>query len=234
MVKNLLSSSPSVLPEILRNMFLNEECYRNEVESLRQRVDEQAKENHNLLSQVQTLEIAKADADSSLKALSCKYKALKLQVNEIVTNNSDLCDKCDELEEANSHLSKELQDSKNTLSKFAGSENSLKLMLGSSQRSVHKSGIGYNPNFPKKNQTTFVKSIKRHSPTCFYCGKIGHVKFTCPFRRIEPHILRNTYPYALKGQVRQIWVKKGVRPPNMVDPEYESKFCTWSNSQLRQ
>ena len=36
--------------------------------------------------------------------------------------------------------------------------------------------------------------------------------------------MRNTFPYQLRGQIKHIWVRKGVRPPNMVNPEYESKY----------
>ena len=211
-------------------MFLNEECYRNEIDSLKEKVHELAKENHNLLSQIQTLEVAKADDDSNFKALDSKFKALKLQVKEVVSYNSELSDRYDGLETTNSDLTKKLQDSKTILAKFAGSEQSLNLMLGSCFKSTHRNGIGYNPKFPRKSQTTFVKSGSRHSPKCFYCGKFGHVKFTCPFRRKDPQIVRNSFPYALKGQVRQVWIQKGVRPYNMADLEYESKFYTWSNS----
>jgi hypothetical protein len=215
-------------------MFLNEECYRNEIDSLKAKVHELSKENNNLLSQVQTLEVAKVDDDSNFKALNSQFKALKLQVKEVVSFNSELSDRCDELEKTNSHLTKELQESKTIVTRFANSEQSLNLILGNCFKTNHKHGIGYNPNFPKKSQTTFVKPRNRYFPTCFYCGKVGHIKYTCPFRSKDPQIVRNSFPFALKGQVRQIWVQKGTRPCNMADPEYESKFYTWSNSQLRQ
>ena len=102
-------------------------------------------------------------------------------------------------------------------------------MLGANQPSLNKNGIGYNPKFPMKNQTIFVKAGSRRTPKCFYCGKLGHVKVTCPYRRRDPHIIKNNFPYQLKGQIKQIWVPKGVRPPNMVEPEYGLKYATWTN-----
>ena len=107
------------------------------------------------------------------------------------------------------------------------------MILEGSSPTIHKHGIGYNPNFFKKNNTVFVKARNQNSPKFFYCCKFGHVKLTCPFRRIESYIIKNAFPVQLKGQVRQIWVQKGTRPPNMIDSEYDFKFNTWSRSWAR-
>ena len=124
-----------------------------------------------------------------------------------------------------------LEVSKKNWARYAKSEKTFKMILDS--HSSNKHGIGYNPNFPKKSTTKFVKAQSRHTPTCFHYNHTGHVKWNCPFRRTEPHILRNSFPYQLKGHIKQIWVPKGVRPCNMVDSEYDSKFITWSKSWIR-
>ena len=36
-----------------------------------------------------------------------------------------------------------------------------------------------------------------------------------------------TFPIELSEKIKQIWVPKGTRPPNMVYPEYGPKFVTW-------
>ena len=102
-------------------------------------------------------------------------------------------------------------------------------MLGENQSSLNKHGLGYNKKFSKTNVTTFVKAKKHwHTPTCFYCCKKGHTKITCPYKRRDPQIIKNTYPVNLRDQVKHIWIVKGTRPPNLVHSEYDSKFIAWS------
>ena len=88
-------------------------------------------------------------------------------------------------------------------------------------------------NFPKNTKIVFVKAKRYGAPKCFYCCQIGHVKVTCPFRRIDSQTIKNTFPLQLKGQIKQVWVQKGTRPPNMVDFDYDHKFNTWSNCWVR-
>ena len=102
-------------------------------------------------------------------------------------------------------------------------------MLGENQSFLNKHGLGYNKKFSKMNGTTFVKEKKNwHTPTCFYCCKKGHTKLTCPYKRKDPHIIKNTFPVNLHEQVKHIWIVKGTRPPNLVHPEYNSSFVLWS------
>ena len=56
----------------------------------------------------------------------------------------------------------------------------------------------------------------------------GHTKITCPYKRRDSQIIKNTYPVNLCDQVKHIWIVKGTRPPNLVHPEYNSKFVIWS------
>ena len=85
-----------------------------------------------------------------------------------------------------------------------------------------KRGIGYNNiTHNYKSKTTFVKNAYKHrrTPTCSYCCKEGHIKFACPYRRKENHIIKNYFPLESHGKIKQIWVPKGTRPPNMAYPE---------------
>ena len=134
-----------------------------------------------------------------------------------------------DIEKQNILLIEKNKELKDNLIRYTTSTQKLDIMLGEHQSSLNKNGIGYNPCFPKKANTTFVKCRGRRLPTCYHCGKMGDVKVTCPYRRRDPHIMRNTFPYHLKGQIKQVWVPKGVRPPNMIDPTYESKYATWFN-----
>jgi hypothetical protein len=238
MVNNLISSPKHVLSEMLKNMFKNEESYLNEIKTLKVKLHEHAKESLDLTYQNRILESSKAKSDRDLKALEINFKTLKTQAKEVADEYSVLSDNFialkvqhEEIEDHNIALTEQLKESKELIAKFNCSEHKLDLMLSS--KSIHKHGIGYNPNFPKKTNTVFVKAKSKKSPTCSYCCKIGHVRFTCPFRRTEPHIIRNNFPLQLKGQIKQIWVKKGTRPPNMIDDEYDVKFNTWSKSWVR-
>ena len=58
------------------------------------------------------------------------------------------------------------------------------------------------------------------------------MKFACLYRRTDPQIIKNTYPVHLRSHVKQIWVVKGMRPPNMVDSEIDNKFNKWSSRKV--
>ena len=112
-----------------------------------------------------------------------------------------------DLEKEKVDLTLTCQDQKAALVKFTRSKANLERMMGEQKSSLNKNGIGYHRSNPRKPTTTFVKvkgSI--HMPTCFYCCKKGHVKSTCPYKRNDPYIIRNTYPLCLTKQVKQIWV----------------------------
>ena len=147
--------------------------------------------------------------------LKQKFVSLIYQNNELEKDNRKLIIKC--------------KDQFDSLVKFTKSETTLNKMLGENQSSLNKHGLGYNRNFPKISVTTFVKAKKHwHTPTCFYCCKKGHTKITCPYKRRDPQTIKNTYPVNLRDQVKHIWIVKGTRPPNLVHPEYDSKFIAWS------
>ena len=204
---------------------------------MRNQVLEQTKEIDELSFKNKDLEISQTKSDRDVKALTTDFKALNSQVKKVVFENDLITDQYtslkndfDSLLEQKNKVSEELAICKKNWARYANSEKTFNLILESHSSKRH--GIGFNPTFAKKSSTKFVKA--KSAPTCFHCNHVGHVKWTCPFRRTEPHILRNSFPYQLKGQIRQIWVKKGVRPPNMVDTEYSSKFDTWSKSNMRQ
>ena len=232
-VRNLMSSSHEVLSKFLMNMIIDEENYISKIASLHKRLDEEEKKSSSLKT---ALENSQSTFDGNIKVLESRNQTLEIQFKGLESKHSALKDNLvsldrlnNELEKQNIMLTEKNKELKDNLVRFTSSTQKLDIMLGESQSSLKKSGIGYNPNFPKKANTTFVKSRGRRLPICHHCGKSGHVKVTCPYRRRDPHIVRNNFPYQLKGQIKQIWVRKGVRPPNMIDPEYESKYATWSN-----
>ena len=161
--------------------------------------------------------------------LITEVKALRLENSELKANFLSLKDSYANLEIERVKLSKKCQDEQASLVQFTRSKANLDRMLGEHQSSLNKSGIGYNRNIPAR-PTTFVKAKGNHrSPTCFFCGKKGHVRETCPYRRRDPHIIRNTFPVHLNERIIQVWVPKGTRLPNMVYPHQESKFVYWSS-----
>lgn len=125
----------------------------------------------------------------------------------------------------------EFEKNQQTLSKLNDSKFKFGKMLTHQKGSNDSRSIGYNnAKHNYKSPTTFFKSaIKyRRVPSCFYCCKKGHLKFSCSYRRKDNYIIKNTLPFELCEHVNQIWVQKGIRPPNMVHPEYPPKFLTWS------
>ena len=64
-----------------------------------------------------------------------------------------------ELEEQKNQVSEKLEVSKRNWERYAKSEKTFKMILDS--HSLNKHGIGYNPNFPKKSTTKFVKAQSR-------------------------------------------------------------------------
>ena len=237
-VRNIMSSPSEVISDVLKEMFRNEESYLAEIKRLKNQVLEQTKEKIELSFKNKELEISQTKSDRDVKALTTDFKALNSQVKKVVFENDLITDqytalKCefDVLLEQKNKISEELVICKKNWAKYANSEKTFNLILES--HSANRHGIGFNLTVSKSTSTKFVKAKNKPVPTCFHYNRTGHVKWTYPFRRTEPHILRNSFPYRLKGQIRQIWVKKGVRPPNMVDSEYESKFSTWSESWIR-
>ena len=50
------------------------------------------------------------------------------------------------------------------------------------------------------------------------------MKFACLYRRIDHHIIQNTYSVQQRAHIRNIWAVKGTRPLYMVDSEYDRKI----------
>ena len=222
-VRNLISSPIAVLSEFLQNMIVNEENYVLETNTLKEKLLKQEKS-------LSELSLEMKDLKASQSALDIKVKALESENSDLKHDLSSLKHCNDELENEKIKLTEKCRDQQTSLIQFTNSRANLDKMLGEQQTFLNKSGIGYNKNFPKKSTTTFVKARGNwRTPTCFFCCKKGHVKETCPYRRKDPYILRNTFPFLLKEQVKQVWVPKGTRPPNMVYPNYESKNVYWSS-----
>ena len=142
----------------------------------------------------------------------------------------DLQNKNDNLEFELKTLKHESEKNLQALTKLNDSESKFTKMLTRQKGSNDKRGIGYNnatQNY--KSKTTFIKSAYKHRRllTCSFCCKEGHLKFACPYRRKDKYIIKNSFPLESRGQIKQIWVPKGTRPPNMVYPEYGPKFVTW-------
>ena len=101
------------------------------------------------------------------------------QLIDLKNENNDLASKLKTLKHESE---KNLQ----ALTKLNESEsNKFTKMLKRQKRYNDKRGIGYNNvTHNYKSKTTFVKSAykHRHTPTCSYCCKEGHIKFACPYR----------------------------------------------------
>ena len=141
----------------------------------------------------------------------------------------DLQNKNDDLKSDLKTLRHESEKCLQSLTKLNDSEFKFIKMLKRQKGSNDKHGIGYNnATHNYKSQTTFVKSAYKHRrlPIFSFCCK-EHFKFACPYKRKDNYIIKNTIPFELCEQIKQIWVPKGTRPPNMVYPEYGPKFVTW-------
>ena len=124
----------------------------------------------------------------------------------------------------------EFEKSLQSLTKLNDSEFKFLKMVSWQKGSNDKCCIGYNnATHNYKSKTTFGKSAYKHRrlPTCFFCCKEGHLMFACPYRRKDNYIIKNSFLFELREQIKQIWVPKGTRPPNMVYLEYGPKFVTW-------
>ena len=141
----------------------------------------------------------------------------------------DLQNKNNDLESDLKTLRYESEKSLYSLTRLNDFEFKFIKMLTRQKESNDKRGIGYNNAIHNyKSQITFVKSAYKHSlSTCSYCCKDGHLTFAYPYKRKDNYIIKNTFPYELGKQIKQIWVPKGTRPPNIVYPEYAPKFVTW-------
>ena len=142
----------------------------------------------------------------------------------------DLQNKNDDLESELKSLSHESKKNLQALTKLNASESKFTKMLTRQKGSNDKHAIGYNNGKHNyKSKTTFVKSAYKHRrlPTCSFCCKEGHLKFACPYKRKDNYIIKNSFPFELCEQIKQIWVPKGTRPPNIVYLEYGPKFVTW-------
>ena len=246
-VKNIVSSPPELLFEIIQNMILTEEKLENHlllqrnISNNKSRELEELKVSHSALES--KFKASQSDLESNFKAsqqdletnfkasqsaLESKFKALETKVKTLESENQSLKQKLsnqrfqnDELLKEKRLLTEKCREQKNSLVRFTNSEATLNKMLGVNQSSLNKTGLGFNQNFPKKTRTTFVKERKTwFKPTCFYCCKKGHTKLTCPYRRNDPYIIKNTFPTFLKQKIKQVWVVKGTRPPNMVYPNF--------------
>ena len=165
------------------------------------------------------------------QGLETDLKALKSEVKTLKSNNKLVKSECEIVKRDNSRLLEKCTEHHKALIKFMNSKEKFTNMLESQQYYRDRKGIGYSPKHDKiiERNTTFVKSSNQiwRKSKCHFCGRIGHKYGTCPFRRNDPHIIKNSFPILLRSQVKQIWVPKGTRPPNMVFPEYGNKFVAW-------
>ncbi|XP_021743604.1 uncharacterized protein LOC110709690 [Chenopodium quinoa] len=232
-VNNLIARPTNVLFDFLRNMLVNEESLIQESKILKEKLSKQVSISDNLAKELADLKAAQSTFENKVKT---SESAFDTEVKSLKTENTALKRKLTSLSYYNNKLEKEKKtltgkciEQHNVLVRFTQSKATLDKMLGVHQSSLNKSGLGYNKNFPKKNPTTFVKAKDNwRTPKCFYCCKKGHTKLTCPFRRNDHYIVKNSFPFYFRDQIKQIWVVKGTRPPNMVHPDYDSKFASWS------
>ncbi|XP_021741936.1 uncharacterized protein LOC110708138 [Chenopodium quinoa] len=232
-VNNLISSPTNVLSDFLHNMIMNEESLIQESKILKEKLSKQTSVSDKLAKELADLKAAQSTFENKVKAsesaFDTKVKALKTENIVLKRKLASQNYYINNLENEKKTLTGKYKEQHNALVRFTKSKETLDKMLGEHQSSLNKSGLGYNKNFPKKNPTTFVKAKDNwRTPTCFYCCRKGHTKLTCPFRRNDPHIVKNSFPVYFRDQVKQIWVVKGTRPPNMVHPDYDSKFAGWS------
>ncbi|XP_021771739.1 uncharacterized protein LOC110735868 [Chenopodium quinoa] len=228
-VNNLMSSPSNILSEFLHNMIINEESLIQESKFLKEKLSTQVETTESLTKEVSILKEAYTALENKVKVSETQIKALKIENNTLKQKLTSL-NYCNySLEKEKRSLFEKCSNQQSLLNKPSNSENDFDKMLDKARGSRDKTGLGFNKYLDKKKPTVFVKAKGSfNGPTCFYCCKKGHTKLTCPFKRKDPHIIKNSFPYFTRDQIKQIWVVKGTRPPNMVYTEYDSKFAVWS------
>ena len=240
---NFDSCPKEALIKLINEMLKNEESLISETNSIRKKFRDLNEYNNELVIENEKLKSKQSGLESEFNMLKVGFNTLKTDFNMLKSENQNLKQKLvsanfkiDSLENEKKDLVVKIKDQITSLVKFTNSEATLDKLMGQ-QRSLNKKGLGYSPpsigkhdNHSSKFKTVFVKaSIKNWgSPKCHYCCRVGHKVMSCPYKRRDPYILRNTFPTMLREQVRQVWVVKGTRPPNMVHPDYDYKFATWS------
>ena len=223
-VNSILSSPSEIISEIISNMLLNEENLLKRINGLEKQLEEQeviSKIKSEEIEQLKTSHSTFEKDSSNLKNnFEIKVKTLNTKIKTLESENKFQKQKLISLNYNYSKLNEKCREKQSALVKFTKSEQTLNTMLGTYRSSQNKSGIGFNNNFSKSYKTTFVKAKKNGVPTCFYCCKKGHTKIACPYRRNDPHIIRNTFPTHFVGKVKQVWVPKGTKPPDMVYPKF--------------
>ena len=196
----------------LLNMFQMEKILKDEKDILENRVRHYAEGCEQILTKNESQRVEKIKLEKTVKVL--KQQNLN-QTKQLI----DLKNENNELEARLKALKQESEKNLQTLTKLNESESKFTKMLTRQKPSSDKRGIGYNNvTYNYKRNTTFVKSAykSKRTPTCTFCCKKGHIRIACPYRRKDKHIIENSFPYELRGQIKQIWVPKGTRPPNMV------------------
>ena len=134
-------------------------------------------------------------------------KVLKEQNINQMKRLIDIQNKNDDLESELKTLRHESEKILQAFTKLNDSESKFTKMLTRQKGSNDKRGIGYNnatQNY--KSKTTFIKSAYKHRRllTCSFCCKEGHLKFACPYRRKDNYIIKNSFSFELREQIKQI------------------------------
>ena len=207
----------------LLNMFQIEKILKDEKNILEDRIRHYAEGCEEIINKNNSLKAEKSNLEKTVKVLKEQNLSQTKQLIDLKNENNDL-------EARIKTLKLESEKNLQALNKLNESESKLTKMLTQQKSTSDKRGIGYNHvTHNYKSKTTFVKGANKHkrTPTCTFCCKKGHIRFACPYRRKDDYIIKNSFPFELREQIKQIWVPKGTRPPNMVYPEYGSKFVTW-------
>lgn len=254
---NFDSCPKEVLISMIQNMIKNEESLISETNSIREKYRDLISKNVELEIENKDLKAKQSLVESESKALTAKFKALEDNSKALTTRskaletdfkalkdeNLILKQKLfainrnnDSLKNENVKLVAKVKDQLNALVQFTNSEENLNRLMGQ-RRSLKKKGIGYvspttgyDDTYSKLSKIVFEKASNKNwkGPKCHYCCRIGHKVITCPYKRRDPQTIKNSFPMMLREQVKQVWVVKGTRPPNMVHPEYDSKLAAWS------
>jgi len=150
-----------------------------------------------------------------------KCKDLKKNVRQLNQKNvaleklnNVLHDKVKSLENENVEFQAKCDKDHRIILKFIQGQENLDKLLCTQRASFNKEGTRYNHLNKKKTYKNFcVKSTphKKDARTYNYCSKIGHTAYSCPFKKPSSRII-------------QIWVSKGIRPPNMIASDFETRF----------